>query len=332
MSSMLAGKRVLVTGAGGFIGSHLVQALAGEGASVRALLRYNAEASIGNLRFVERDLLSNVKIVHGDLNDGEFIRGLVDGCDIVFHLGALIAIPYSYEAPRSYLMTNVGGTLNVLEAVRASGSARLVHASTSEVYGSARYIPIDEAHPLQAQSPYAATKIAAERLVESYVRSFGIKAVIVRPFNTFGPRQSARAIVPTVVGQALGRPAAIQLGATTPVRDLTYVTDTVSGLIAAAVSDQTLGGCYNLGSGRSISMGDLARTILQVMQVEARIDVDPQRVRPERSEVDRLVSSNAAVRAATGWEPVIGIEEGVRRTVAFFQENPALLPRTGYVR
>jgi NDP-hexose 4,6-dehydratase len=329
---MLSNKRVLVTGAGGFIGSHLVESLVKSGAQVRALLRYNAEASIGNLRFVAPDHLGLVKIVHGDLNDGEFVKSLVDGCDIVFHLGALIAIPYSYAAPRSYLNTNIGGTLNVLEAVRACGTPVMVHTSTSEVYGSARYTPIDEQHPLQAQSPYSATKIAADKLVEAYVRSFNVRAVIVRPFNTFGPRQSARAVIPTVIGQALGRPKSIRLGATKPVRDLTYVSDTVSGFVAAAMSDKALGGCYNLGTGQSVSIGDLAACILDVMGVDATIEVDAERLRPESSEVDRLVSSNLAFRSVTGWRPDVELLEGVRRTVAFFQANADLLPRSGYVK
>lgn len=325
-------RQVLVTGAGGFIGSHLVEALVREGANVRALLRYNAAASIGNLALTAPDVLSQVKIVHGDLNDGEFVKNLVDGCEAVFHLGALIAIPYSYSAPRSYLHTNVGGTLNILEAVRACGQPLLVHTSTSEVYGSAQYVPMDEAHPLQAQSPYAATKIAADKLVESYVRSFGVRAVTVRPFNTYGPRQSARAVIPAIIGQALGRPEAIQLGATTPVRDLTFVEDTVAGFIAAASSESVVGGVYNLGTGESISVGELARTILRVMDVPARIESDAQRLRPENSEVDRLVSSNAAFTAATPWRPQVNIEEGIRRTVEFFQAHPQLLPRGSYVR
>ncbi len=238
---------MLVTGAGGFIGSHLVDALARGGARVRALVRYNAQASIGNLQWVAPEVMAEVKVVHGDVNDGEFVKRLVEGCDAVFHLAALIAIPYSYLAPRSYVQTNVAGTLNVLEAVRACKTPRLIHTSTSEVYGSARYIPMDEAHPLQAQSPYSATKIAADKLVELYVRSFATPAVTVRPFNTFGPRQSARAVIPTVIGQALARPEVIRLGATTPVRDFTYVSDTVDGFIAAARNDAVLAGASTSG-------------------------------------------------------------------------------------
>jgi NAD dependent epimerase/dehydratase len=325
------GKRALVTGAGGFIGSHLTENLVRDGAEVCALLRYNAEASIGNLRLLPPDVLRQVRIVHGDLNDAEFVHRLVADRDVVFHLGALIAIPHSYAAPRSYVATNVGGTLNVLEAVRSHETPRLVHTSTSEVYGSARYVPMDEAHPLQAQSPYAATKIAADKLVESYVRSFGVKAVVVRPFNTFGPRQSARAVIPTVIGQALGGNEVIWLGATAPVRDLTYVADTVSGFIAAATADGVTGGCFNLGTGEGIAIGDLAQLVLRLMGVAARVEIDPQRLRPEASEVDRLISANAAFTAATNWLPRVGLEEGVRRTIEFFRTHVDLLPRSGYV-
>jgi len=326
----MEGMRTLVTGAGGFIGSHLVEMLVEKGADVCALLRYNAEANIGNLRLLSPKFRREIRIVHGDLNDAEFVCRLVANRDVVFHLGALIAIPHSYSSPRSYVETNVGGTLNVLEAVRRNETPRLVHTSTSEVYGSACYVPIDEAHPLQAQSPYAATKIAAEKLVESYTRSFGVKAVVVRPFNTFGPRQSARAVIPTVIGQALGGPEVIQLGATAPIRDLTYATDTVSGLIEAATADAVVGGCFNLGTGEGISIGDLAHMILRVMGVDARIEIDPKRLRPESSEVDRLISSNAAFKAATNWRPAVELEEGIRRTVLFFRNQPELLPKTGY--
>jgi NAD dependent epimerase/dehydratase len=327
----MKGQRALVTGAGGFIGSHLVASLVEQGASVRALLHYNAEARQGNLRFLSADALAKVEIVYGDLTDAGFVHRAVEGCETVFHLGALIAIPYSYSAPRSYIATNIGGTLNILEAVRACGTPRLVHTSTSEAYGSARYVPIDEAHPLQAQSPYAASKIGADKLVESYVDSFEVKAVILRPFNTFGPRQSARAVIPTVIGQALGGGPTIRLGATAPIRDLTYVADTVSGFIAAATAEGVVGGCFNLGTGVGIAIGDLARLILRVMGVDARIEADVQRLRPEASEVDRLISSHAAFTAATGWKPQIGLEEGIRRTVGFFRREPLLLQQTGYV-
>lgn len=299
---------------------------------MRALLRYNAQASIGNLQWVPNDVMAGVKVIHGDLNDGEFIKRLVEGCDVVFHLGALIAIPYSYLAPRSYVQTNVAGTLNVLEAVRDCKTPRLVHTSTSEVYGSARYVPMDEAHPLQAQSPYAATKIAADKLVESYVRSFETPAVTVRPFNTFGPRQSARAVIPTVIGQALWRPEAIRLGATTPVRDFTYVSDTVDGFIAAAENDSVLGGCFNLGTGRGVSIGELARSILDLMEVPARVEEDAQRIRPKDSEVDRLLSTHKAFQDASGWQPKVELLEGLQHTIDFFRERPELLPHTGYVR
>ena len=325
-------KSVLVTGAGGFIGSHLAEALAKSGAKVKALLHYNAHGSIGNLEWVDPEVRRAMKIVHGDINDGEFVRQLVEGCDVVFHLGALIAIPYSYAAPRSYVQTNIAGTLNVLEAVRACKTPRLVHTSTSEVYGSARYVPMDEAHPLQAQSPYAATKIGADKLVESYVRSFQTPAVTVRPFNTFGPRQSARAVIPTVIGQALGKPDVIRLGATAPVRDFTYVSDTVDGFITAASSEAAVGGCFNLGTGVGVSIGDVARSILEIMGVEARIEADSQRLRPEASEVDRLISSHDSFTRVTGWRPRVDLQAGLRGAIEFFQQHPQFLPRTGYVR
>ena len=327
----IAGTRVLVTGAGGFIGSHLVEGLLAAGADVTALLRYNAEGSIGNLSLLPPEVLARVQIVHGDLNDADFVRRLAAKSEIIFHLGALIAIPYSYDAPRSYIQTNVEGTLNILEAVRAA-NLRLVHTSTSEVYGSARYVPMDEAHPLQAQSPYAATKIAADKLVESYVRSFGLKAVTVRPFNTFGPRQSARAFIPTVIGQVLGGGDKVLLGALSPVRDLTFVTDTVRGFIAAATCDGALGGCYNLGTGTGATVGEVAETIIRLMGADMRVELDPLRLRPAASEVDRLISSNQAFRAVSGWAPEVDLEHGLRRTVEFFQRHPDLLPTGGYVK
>ena len=323
-------QRVLVTGAGGFIGSHLAEVLATRGSSVRALVHYNAERSIGNLRFVVPDILDRIEIVFGDLTDAEFLKRLIDRCDTIFHLGAMIAIPHSYSAPRSYVDVNIGGTLNLLEAVREVGIARFVHTSTSEVYGSARYVPIDEKHPLQAQSPYSATKIGADKLVEAYRASFGLPTVIVRPFNTYGPRQSARAVIPTVIGQALGH-GPIRLGALTPVRDMTFVSDTVAGFIAAAEGAGLDGGTYNLGSGTGAAIRDIAALILRLMQVDRPIELDQQRLRPTESEVDRLISSNQAFVEASGWTPQVSLEEGLSRTINFFRHHPDLLPHTEYV-
>lgn len=323
-------KKVLVTGAAGFIGSHLVEELTRRGAEVEALVHYDAEGNIGNLRFLPDDIRAAIKVSHGDLIDAEFIKAHVADADYVFHLGALIAIPHSYRAARSYVETNVIGTFNVLEAVRAAGNPRLVHTSTSEVYGSARYIPIDEAHPLQAQSPYAATKIGADKLVESFHASFGIDCVTIRPFNTYGPRQSARAVIPTVIGQATGNTGIVRLGATDPIRDMTFVADTVSGFIAAAEARDLMGGAYNLGTGRGESIGAIAEMILKIMGVEATIEVDPERMRPKDSEVSRLISSNRAFVEATGWQPEFDLEQGLARTVGFFREHPDLLPRAAY--
>lgn len=326
------GTRVLVTGAGGFIGSHLVEALVIRGALVRALVHYGAEGHIGNCRFLPLDTQAVVEWLHGDLLDSEFMARAVANCDVIFHLGALIAIPHSYDAPRSFVDVNVMGSLNVLEAVRVAGVRRVVHISTSEVYGSARSVPIDESHPLQAQSPYAATKIAADKLVESYYCAFRLPIVTVRPFNTFGPRQSARAVIPTVIGQAFGGAKEIMLGATDPVRDMTYVTDTVEGMIAAAITLDIDGRVFNLGTGRGESVGRIARRILDLMGVNADIVLDPERLRPETSEVSRLISNNASFRSATGWVPHVSLDEGLKATIDFFRSNPGLLPARDYVK
>lgn len=323
------GRTVLVTGAGGFIGSHLVEALVARGAAVRGLLHYGSDGGLGNARFIPHPLRESVEWVHGDLLDAEFIAQAARGCDTIFHLAALIAIPHSYKAPRSFVEVNAIGTLNVLEAARAAAVRRVVHTSTSEVYGSARRVPMDETHPLQAQSPYAATKIAADKLAESYHASFGVPVVTVRPFNTFGPRQSARAVIPAVIAQALAGLPCIRLGATTPVRDMTFVTDTVSGMIAAAEADGIEGRAFNLGTGHGESIGAIAQRILSLAGSKAPIVLDPKRLRPPSSEVDRLISDNGAFRAATGWAPAATLDQGLAATIEFFRAHPGLLP-TGY--
>lgn len=326
----MRGSKVLVTGAGGFIGSHLVETLVARGAEVRALLHYGAEGGLGNARFLPEAARAAVDWVHGDLLDAEFMARAAQGREVVFHLGALIAIPHSYSAPRSFVEANVIGTLNLLEAGRAAGARRIVHTSTSEVYGSALRVPMDESHPLQAQSPYAATKIAADKLAESYHASFGLPVVTVRPFNTFGPRQSARAVIPTVIGQALAGARQIMLGATSPVRDMTFVADTVEGMITAAEAEGVEGRCYNLGTGDGESVGAIAQRILDLIGSKAEIVLDPRRLRPPTSEVDRLISDNSAFRAATGWAPRTSLEAGLAATIAFFRDHPGLLPASGY--
>ncbi|HVR50724.1 MAG TPA: SDR family NAD(P)-dependent oxidoreductase [Pseudorhodoferax sp.] len=313
-----AGRRVLVTGAGGFIGSHLVEALIAQGAQVTAMLRYGSAASRGHLADLTEEQLEQVRWAQGDITDAEFVRATVADHDTVFHLAALIAIPYSYLAPRSYLRTNVEGTLNVLEAVRQTGVPKLVHTSTSEVYGSARFVPMDESHPLQGQSPYSASKIGADKMAEAYWRSFGTPAVTVRPFNTFGPRQSARAVIPATILQGLWC-REVRLGSMAPVRDMTYVSDTVSGFLAAAATPGLEGKTFNLGTGEGHAVGDIVRLALRLLGREGDIQDDPARHRPAASEVDRLVSSNDAFRAATGWMPRVGLEEGLVRTIAWLR-------------
>ncbi|MBF0563378.1 MAG: SDR family NAD(P)-dependent oxidoreductase, partial [Alphaproteobacteria bacterium] len=276
---------VLVTGAAGFIGSHLTEALVAHGAKTRALVRYT---SSGHRGWLENSPLKNeIAFFQGDLRDRDSLRKAMAGVDTVFHLGALIAIPYSYEAPQSYLETNITGTLHVLEAGRDLGIRRIVHTSTSEVYGTARYVPIDEAHPLQGQSPYSATKIAADKLAESYFLSFGTPVVTVRPFNTYGPRQSTRAVIPTIITQALTI-GEVKLGSLTPTRDLNFVADTVEGFMAAAAADQAIGQTVNLAQGKEISVGNLARLICEIIGHDARLVSDSERLRPAGSEVERL--------------------------------------------
>lgn len=322
--------RVLVTGAGGFIGSHLVEALVHEGARVTAFVRYGSSGSSGFLDMLEAPLRHAIRIHRGDIADAGSVAVAMTGQEIVFHLAALIGIPYSYEAPRSYLRSNVEGTLNVLEAARG-GLRRLIVTSTSEVYGSALHVPMDESHPLQAQSPYAASKIAADKLAESYHRSFGVPLVTLRPFNTYGPRQSPRAVIPAVIRQALWSDT-IRLGATTPIRDMSYVSDTVAGFLHAATAPGLEGGTYNLGTGTGHSIGDIVATILRLTGRDDAPVLDPERLRPAASEVDRLISDHAAFTAASGWRPVVSLDDGLARSIEWFRACGRPQGDEGYAR
>jgi NAD dependent epimerase/dehydratase len=327
----LAGRKVLVTGAGGFIGSHLAEALVTAGADVTAMIHYNAGSHIGNLAFLDRRVRDQLQIVSGNIEDSDFMLRAIEGQEIVFHLAALIAIPYSYVAPRSYVRTNIEGTLNVLEAARRFGTPRVVHTSTSEVYGTAQRVPIDETHPLQGQSPYSASKIAADKLAESYFCSFATPVVTVRPFNTFGPRQSARAFIPTIISQALVRDE-IRLGALSPERDMTFVTDTVAGFIAAGTTPGIEGATINLGTGETHTVGWFAERIQQLMGMSKPIVQEQQRIRPELSEVRKLVSDNSLARRVMGWAPKVGLDEGLRQAIAFVEANRDLFQADEYVR
>jgi dTDP-glucose 4,6-dehydratase len=317
---MLKGKHVLVTGAGGFIASHLVERLVTESAQVRAFVRYNSRGDPGLLRLLPSDVFSKVEIVAGDLRDAEAVRAAMKDVDTVFHLGALIAIPYSYLHPREVVDTNVMGTLNVLMAARDFGTRRVVHTSTSEVYGTAQYVPIDEKHPLQGQSPYSASKIGADKIAESFYRSFNVPVVTVRPFNTYGPRQSARAVIPTIIAQALTQDE-VYLGSLDPSRDFTFVLDTVNGFILAGQAENVLGEDVNLGNNATITIGDLCDKIFNILGKSPRIFSENQRVRPEMSEVLRLQASYKKAADLIGWQPETSLEEGLRITVKWITEH-----------
>jgi NAD dependent epimerase/dehydratase len=308
------GRQVLVTGAGGFIASHLAERLVSAGARVRAFTRYNSRNEVGMLRLIPLDVFSELEVVRGDLRDVEAVRGAVRGVDTVFHLGALIAIPYSYVHPREVIETNVMGTVNVLMAARDFNVQRVVHTSTSEVYGTAQYTPIDEEHPLQGQSPYSASKIGADKIAESFYRSFEVPVVTLRPFNTYGPRQSARAVIPTIITQALTRDE-VKLGNLDPSRDLTFVTDTVNGFMCVAEADNVLGEEINLGNDNTIRIGDLVEKIFTILGKTPKVITDTQRIRPTKSEVMKLWASNQKAKELIGWEPHISLEEGLRLTI-----------------
>jgi len=321
-------RRLLVTGADGFIGSHLTEALVKAGHDVRAFVLYNSFNSWGWLEHCSPDVRGRFEVFAGDIRDPHGVKEAMTGCDAVLHLAALIAIPYSYHSPDTYVDTNVKGTLNLLQAARQLGVRRFVHTSTSEVYGTARFVPITEEHPLQGQSPYSASKIAADQLAYSFHASFGLPVVILRPFNTYGPRQSARAVIPTIITQLATGASRIRLGSVHPTRDFNFISDTVSGFVAALDSDAGLGEVINLGSNFEISIGEVAQLIAEIMGVDLKIETDDRRVRPALSEVERLCASNEKARRLLGWTPAYGKHEGFRRgltdTIAWVR-NPANL-------
>ena len=325
MSGDLNGRRVLVTGADGFIGSHVLDALLDAGAQVTALAQYTSFGTAGWLDRLDLARRAAVDIRHGDVRDSGYIRDLVAGHDVVMHLAALIAIPFSYVAPRSYIDVNILGTLNLLEACRRHATPRLIHTSTSEVYGTARYTPIDEAHPLQGQSPYSASKIGADHLVESFVRSFDVPAVILRPFNTFGPRQSERAVIPTIIRQALDPDCdAIRLGALTVVRDFNYVRDTARAFCLAATADSLEPGVpYNVATGVAVTVGDVVDRVRCFADSDKPVLHDAKRERPAKSEVVELLGDSQRFRAATGWSPTIGLDDGLQETIVWWRDEIA---------
>jgi NAD dependent epimerase/dehydratase len=321
--SFWVGKRVLVTGAGGFIGSHLVETLAGQGAQVRAFVRYNSRNDPGLLKMLPTHILANVETISGDLRDLTAIQAAMRGTSHVFHLGALIAIPYSYLHPAEVVEANIIGTLNILLAARDQSIQRLVHTSSSEVYGTALRVPIDENHPLQGQSPYAASKIGADKLAESFFLSYNLPVVTLRPFNTFGPRQSARAVIPALIAQALTQ-SVIHLGNLDTRRDFTYVSDTVTGFLKIAETPGVDGQTINLGTGQDIRIGDLVQSVLAMVDHPVKIVVDPTRLRPEKSEVQRLISDNRLALHKLGWNPQVSFEAGLRKTFDWIKEHLSL--------
>ena len=316
-------KKILVTGSDGFIGSHLTEELVRAGYQVKAFVYYNSFNTWGWLDTLPSDVMKNVEIFQGDVRDPNGVKEAMKETAAVFHLAALIAIPFSYHSPDTYVDTNIKGTLNILQAAREQDLERVLVTSTSEVYGTAQYVPMDEKHPFQGQSPYSATKIGADRLAESFYRSFQLPVSIVRPFNTFGPRQSARAVIPTIITQLLAGKEKIHLGSLTPTRDFNYVKDTAAGFIAIAESDKTIGQEINIATQREISIGDLAKEIIAQINPDAKIVCDEQRLRPEKSEVNRLLGANAKIKELTDWKQQYTFEQGIAETIAWIRQNMA---------
>lgn len=314
-------EKILVTGADGFIGSHLTEELVKQGFDVKAFSLYNSFNTWGWLDTLPQDIMENVEVFTGDVRDPNGVREAMKGTDAVFHLAALIAIPFSYHSPDAYVDTNIKGTLNVLQAAKQLDLDKVLITSTSEVYGTAQYVPIDESHPYQGQSPYSATKIGADRLAESFYRSFGLPVAIVRPFNTYGPRQSARAVIPTIITQLLAGKEEIRLGSLTPTRDFNFVKDTAQGFIEIYRSDKTVGEEINIATQNEISIGELAEELIKQINPQAKIVCDEERLRPEKSEVNRLLGSNEKIKMLTDWEPRFTFEEGLAQTIVFFRDN-----------
>lgn len=327
----LLNKRVLVTGAGGFIGSHLTEHLVELGANVKAFVRYNSRNDWGLLELLPKEKLNKIEVIMGDLKDADAVRHATEGVDIIFHLGSLIAIPYSYIHPRETIETNILGALNVLTAAKESDIEKIVHTSTSEVYGTARYVPIDEEHPLQGQSPYSASKIGADKIAESFYRSFDLPVAIIRPFNTYGPRQSARAVIPTIITQALTKEK-IFLGSLQPTRDYTYVKDVAEAFTKVAESPKSAGEVINIGSNFEISIGDLANKIFSLAGKNAEIVTDPTRVRPQDSEVERLWCDNTKAKKILKWAPTTSLDEGLKKTIEWISDHTHLYKPEHYSR
>jgi len=317
----LNGKKVLVTGSEGFIGSHLTEKLVQIGAEVTALVQYNSFNSWGWIDTFDKNIKDNIKVVTGDVREYDSVKRIVKGQDVVFHLAALIAIPYSYLSPMAYVKTNVQGTTNILEACREYDVEKIIHTSTSETYGTALYVPIDEKHALQGQSPYSASKIAADKMAESYYRSFNLPVSTIRPFNTYGPRQSARAVIPTIISQILAGKREIKLGNLSPTRDFNYVKDTAEAFIKIAESDRTIGEVVNAGSNKEISIGDLVNKIIRIIGEDVKIICDKERIRPEKSEVNRLWADNTKIKQLTEWTPKYSLEKGLTETVDWIKNN-----------
>ncbi|MBL4938134.1 SDR family oxidoreductase [Clostridium sp. YIM B02515] len=317
----LSGKKVLVTGSEGFIGSHLTEKLVELGAEVTALVQYNSFNNWGWIDTFHKDIKKSLNIVTGDIREYDGLKRVIKGQDVVFHLAALIAIPYSYSSPMAYVRTNVEGTTNVLEACREFGVEKIVHTSTSETYGTALYVPIDEKHPMQGQSPYSASKISADKMAESFYKSFNVPVATIRPFNTYGPRQSARAVIPTIISQILSGKTELKLGSLTPTRDFNYVKDTANAFIKVAESDSTIGEVVNAGSNYEISIGDTVRKIIEVIGKDVKVICDEERLRPEKSEVNRLWADNKKIKELTGWEPKYSLEQGLKETIEWIGNN-----------